>query len=183
MKHIVHKAYWDYEKEEQWLNEMSQKGLALEDYSWCRYVFRDAPAGKYIYRIELLDKSGTNYESQKYLGFLEETGIECVATYMRWAFLRKEASLGPFDLYSDIDSKINYYTKVINFWNIFAALELSIGVMNIVVGLANSGRYGGIGFNFFLGLPLVGLGVALIKLGDPLRAKIKRLQQERTILE
>ena len=183
MKHIVHKAYWDYEKEEQWLNEMSHKGLALEDYSWCRYVFRDAPAGKYIYRIELLDKTGSHYESQKYLKFLEETGIECVATYMRWAFLRKEASLGPFDLYSDIDSKINYYSKVINFWNIFAAMELVIGTMNVLIGLVNGGRYGGLGFNFFLGLPLVGLGVALVKLGDPLRAKIKRLQQERAVQE
>lgn len=33
MKHIVRKAYWNYEKEENWLNEMSAKGLALIDYS------------------------------------------------------------------------------------------------------------------------------------------------------
>ena len=29
MKHIVRKAYIDYEKEENWLNEMSAKGYEL----------------------------------------------------------------------------------------------------------------------------------------------------------
>lgn len=33
MKHIVRKAYWNYEKEEKRLNEMSAKGMALTDYS------------------------------------------------------------------------------------------------------------------------------------------------------
>jgi len=27
------KAFWDYEKEEAWLNEMSAKGLALTSYT------------------------------------------------------------------------------------------------------------------------------------------------------
>ena len=31
MKYIVRKAFWDYEKEEKWLNEMSAKGW-LTDY-------------------------------------------------------------------------------------------------------------------------------------------------------
>ena len=31
MKHIVRKAYWDFEKEEQWLNEMSARGMAMTD--------------------------------------------------------------------------------------------------------------------------------------------------------
>ena len=49
MKHIVRKAYVDYEKE-----EMSAKGAALTNYSWCKYTFEDTPKGEYIYRIELL---------------------------------------------------------------------------------------------------------------------------------
>ena len=31
MKHIVHKPYWNFEKEEAWLNEMSTRGLAMSD--------------------------------------------------------------------------------------------------------------------------------------------------------
>ena len=97
MKYVIHKAIWNYEKEEQWLNEMSAKGLAFTDYSWCRYVFTDAPAGQYIYRIELLENMPTHPESQSYLRFLEESGVEFVSSYMRWVYLRKPASDGAFD--------------------------------------------------------------------------------------
>jgi hypothetical protein len=60
MKHIVWKAYWNFEKEEKYLNEMSSKGLALTDYSWCRYVFEEAPRGEWVYRIELLENYPTH---------------------------------------------------------------------------------------------------------------------------
>ena len=104
MKHIVRKAYWDFEKEEAWLNEMSARGMAMTDYSWCRYVFEDAPNRQYIYRIELLENMPTHPESIAYLRFLEESGVEYVASYMRWVYLRKPAADGPFDIYTDIDS-------------------------------------------------------------------------------
>lgn len=39
MKKVIYKAYYDYEKEEKWLKEMSAKGLALINYSWLRYTF------------------------------------------------------------------------------------------------------------------------------------------------
>ncbi len=51
MIHVVRKLFWDFEKEEQWLNEMSAKGMALTHYSWCKYVFTDSP--KNGIRIEL----------------------------------------------------------------------------------------------------------------------------------
>ena len=79
MKYVIWKAYWDYEKEEQWLNEMSARGMAITDYSWCRYVFTDAPNGAYNYRIELLEYMPTHPESMAYLRFLEENGVEVVA--------------------------------------------------------------------------------------------------------
>ena len=41
MKQVVWKAYYNYEKEENWLKEMSAKGMALISYSWCRYVLED----------------------------------------------------------------------------------------------------------------------------------------------
>lgn len=83
MKHIVRKAYWDYEKEEIWINHMSDMGLALVDYSWCRYVFEKARPNEYVYKLELLEKHTSDPGSVTYLQFLEENGIECVAKYMR----------------------------------------------------------------------------------------------------
>lgn len=39
MKHIVRKLFMDYQKEEDYLNEMAANGLALVDYTFGRYVF------------------------------------------------------------------------------------------------------------------------------------------------
>lgn len=138
MKHVVWKAYWDFEKEEKWLNEMSSKGMALTDYSWCRYVFTETPNNEYIYRLELLEHAPTHAESMAYIRFLEESGIECVTTYQRWIFLRKKSSEGPFDIYSDIESKINHYRRVSTFLGTIGLLNLVIFLCNVVNGIVSS---------------------------------------------
>jgi hypothetical protein len=124
MKKIIKKAFWDFEKEEKWLNEMAVKGLAMTDYSWCRYVFNSSEPGEYIYRIELLKEPVTHPESEKYINFMEDTGAEFVGSYMKWVYFRKKASEGEFEIYSDTDSKIAHYKKIINYWNFFAIVEL-----------------------------------------------------------
>ena len=30
---------WDFEKEEEWLNEMAEQGWILSSVGWCRYTF------------------------------------------------------------------------------------------------------------------------------------------------
>lgn len=187
MKHIVRKAYWDFEKEEKWLNEMSAKGMALTDYSWCRYVFTEAPNNEYIYRIELLQHFPSHAESIAYIKFLEESGVECVATYTRWIFLRKKSSDGPFDIYSDIDSKISHYKRIHLFWSTFMWIELIIGLINLIVGVVNLNIDNKLG-NFSVGNIIEGclltlLGLLFLKLGLPIKKKIKRLQQEKIIRE
>ncbi|HML69685.1 hypothetical protein SDC9_158734 [bioreactor metagenome] len=187
MKYIVHKPYWDFEKEEAWLNEMSARGMALSDYSWCRYVFTDSPNSQYIYRIELLDNLPTHPESIAYLRFLEENGVECVASYMRWVYLRKNAADGPFDIYTDIDSKIKHYQRINLLWSTLMIVEFIVGGMNVAIGIINLSigehlgnfSYGNIG----LGVSLLLFGLMFLLLGAPLRRKIKKLRQEKTIHE
>lgn len=130
MKHVVWKAYWNHEREEKWLNEMSAKGFALMDYFWFRYVFEDAPKGEYMYRIELLEKLPSDLESAAYLRFLSETGVECVATYMRWVYLRRKSTDGEFNIYSDIDSKIKHYSRIIQLWVFVIIINLVAFLMN-----------------------------------------------------
>ncbi len=187
MKHVVRKAYWDFEKEERWLNEMSAKGMAFTDYSWCRYVFTDAPDNQYIYRIELLENLPTHPESIAYLRFLEENGIECVATYMRWAYLRKPASEGAFDLYTDIDSRIKHYQRINRFWNFLMLLEFGAAFANLSVGIINLSietqpenlHYG----NLVIGCVVLAFGLLFLALGVPIRRKIKKLRREKAIRE
>jgi hypothetical protein len=187
MKHIVRKVYWDFEKEEKWLNEMSAKGMALTDYSWCRYVFTEAPNNEYIYRIELLQHRPTHAESIAYIRFLEESGIECVATYSRWIFLRKKSSEGSFDIYSDIDSKIGHYKRINLIWNTLMWIELIFGLTNLIVGIVNLNIGNKLGnfsvVNIIEGCLLTSLGLFFLKLGLPIKKKIKRLHQEKVIRE
>ncbi|WP_239443060.1 DUF2812 domain-containing protein [Gordonibacter sp. An230] len=48
-----------------------------------RYVFEECEPGAYEYRLELLENMACAAESRRYLGFLEEMGIECVGMFGR----------------------------------------------------------------------------------------------------
>lgn len=187
MKYIVHRAYWNYEKEEKWLNEMSAKGLALTDYSWCRYVFEEAPKGEYTYRLELLEWWPTNAESITYIKFLEENGVECVATYMRWIFLRKKTSEGSFDIYTDIDSRIKHLQRINALNSTMMWVEFFAGLVNLIVGIVNISenyRLGNFtGGNIFLGIGLFSLGFMFFWMGHFPRTQIKKLRQLKLIQE
>jgi len=183
MKTIIRKAYRNYEKEENWLNEMAAKGLALTDYSWCRYVFSDSQPGEYIYRIELLEYSPAHPISQNYISFMEENRVEHVASYMRWVYFRKKASDGTFDIYSDIDSKTKHYQRINRFWIVLAVAELIVGLSNVCIGIYSILRGHTFYFNLIGGVVCVLLGIGLFALGHPLRKKIKKLKKEKVVIE
>lgn len=126
MKHKVWKffGFWQHEKEEVWLNEMSAKGLQLASVSFCTYFFDEGNFNEYTYRLELLNGWLYSAENVAYIRFLEETGIEHVATFGRWGYFRKKTSEGAFEMYSDNTSKIKHYQRIIQ--------------MTILLGLANT---------------------------------------------
>ena len=133
MRKTVRKWFWvwDFDKEEQWLNEMAAKGLALIGTGFCRYDFEDCTPGEYQVRLELLENHLNHAESQKYTQFIESTGAEQVGNYFRWVYFRKKAADGPFDLYSDLDSRIAHLEKI-------AKLMLIVAVANLLIGVVNS---------------------------------------------
>lgn len=187
MKKIVWKPYWDFEKEEAWLNSMAAQGYSLTDYSWCRYVFEKTPDYTYTYRIELLDQLATAPESREYIEFLESTGIECVAHYMRWVYLRKANTGGvktePFNLFTDYDSRITHYKKVFKFFFVLFCMELCIGISNAMIGLATLSEHTGLGVNFYVSLPLLLLSLLFGSLSYSIRKKIRFLKKEQAIHE
>jgi hypothetical protein len=124
---MKHKAYryfsiGEHEKEELWLNEMSSKGMHLSDTAGIRYMFQEGEPGAYIYRIELLKNMPNHVESVSYIRFLEETGVEFVGSYGRWAYFRRPASLGAFELYSDTDSKIKHFRRILTMADVLSIL-------------------------------------------------------------
>ena len=135
------KPYINYISEEKWLNSMSQKGLHMVNYTFLCYTFKEGIPGEYIYRIELLKELPTHPESAAYLRFMEESGVEVVATYLRWVYFRKKASEGTFEIYTDRKGKIGHARRVIGFSAALFALNFGVACWNLGIGLSLKGTF------------------------------------------
>lgn len=162
---------------------MCAKGYALVDYSWCRYVFEDCEEGEYIYRLELLKKPAKHIESQKYIEFLEDTGIEHVASYMRWIYCRRKSTEGKFDLFTDLDSKIKHFKMVSAFWWVLTCVNLSTGLYNVLLGTSLNDTSSVTNINTILGALGIIVGIFLLVVAAPVRKKIRKLKEEIKISE
>ena len=179
MRKTVRKWFWvwEFDKEERWLNEMAAQGLALVSVGFCRYDFEECAPGVYQVRLELLENQPSHAESQKYIGFIEETGAEQVGRFMRWVYFRKKTADGPFDLYSDLASRIKHLKRII-------ALILPISLANLMIGFTNVGNAMATGIWIakvgYLNLVIGALGC----MGAwKLQKKRKRLEEEAQIFE
>lgn len=178
----IHKLYCSYEKEEKWLNDMAAKGMMLKQYNVGTYFFEKDIPGKYIYRIELLENLPSHPESKSYIEFMEDTGVEYICSYMRWVYFRKKSSEGPFDLYSDLDSKIKHYNKVSQLFLIVFFINLMAMISNLVMGIqamVNRNIYVNLGFAAisFIVASLIGRIILLYK------NKVKKLKKEKQLVE
>ncbi|MDE7011311.1 MAG: DUF2812 domain-containing protein, partial [Oscillospiraceae bacterium] len=69
--------------------------------------------GEFIYRIDLLPGTGLRCDDHwGYSSFMKEMGVEVLQRWGRWAYLRKRAEDGPFDVYTDLDSQIGLYQRM-----------------------------------------------------------------------
>ncbi len=171
---VIRKFFIDFEAEEAWLNQMAAKGLHLAQYSFPSYFFEQGDPGKYTYRLELLQHMPSHPESQAYIEFLEDSGVECVATHIRWAFFRKQSSDGPFELYTDNPQKIAHYQRLLALFSVIGGMNLIIGLSNLL-NPENPGRWVG----------LVNIGIAAFAgyFGVRYLLRILRLQKQRQITE
>ena len=132
--------FWDLDKEEQWLNEMVVKGLCLSGRGFCRYDFEDCAPGEYQIRTEVLEDHDEQLHVKKYIQFVEETGAEKVAFRLRTVYFRKKTADGPFELYSDLTSRLKYVNRVLLLMLIFGPLSL-LYVLRVL--LASAGQIDG----------------------------------------
>ena len=156
---------WDFEKEERWLNELALQGWALVAVGWCRYVFERCEPGAYTFRLEM------HQPDEEYLAFLQESGAEYIGRVFQWIYFRRPSEEGPFDLFSDIDSRIQHLARIDK------SLFL-IGMANLLIGCVNSlgdGRAVGILNLLVCTLLMYGLG--------RIRGKREELEKERQLHE
>lgn len=111
--------------EQDWLNRMCQQGWAMVSFCAGMYTFVPCQPGEFIYQIDLLPGQGFKPDDPDgYTDFMRETGIEVVQRWARWVYLRKSAAEGPFEIYTDVDSQIQLYTRIRTMFLFGLGLEL-----------------------------------------------------------
>ncbi|QCR32633.1 DUF2812 domain-containing protein [Lysinibacillus sp. SGAir0095] len=124
------RLFFDYEKEEKWVNHMAEKGWHLTTFGIGYYAFKKGDPGEYIYRNEMIYELGSKDDRKEYIDFLQLSGIELVKVVFNWAYFRKKASEGPFELYSDTSSKLAYLNRVFYLFSSVFFINVLIGIVN-----------------------------------------------------
>lgn len=141
------RLYLDKDKETAWINEMAAQGYALTGFCIGFYKFEECEPGKYTYQIDFGDKMFA--VDNNYREFMAENNIEIVCLWGYWIILRKLTADGEFELYTDVDSSIEHYTKILKMFKVVTIIEL-IGFFVEVLGAMH-----GAGIGFF-GMLLIG---------------------------
>ena len=156
---------WEFEKEEQWLNMMAQQGWLLDSVGYANYTFVACEPGSYFIRLEMRD------HDQAYLDFMADLGAEYVGRMVKWIYFRRKAEDGPFDIFSDLDSRLDHLNRI-------GKLVKVLAVANLVCGLINSfNSVGPIGWLNLLVCTLLMYGLGR------LHGKKEELERERLLRE
>lgn len=109
---------WQDEKEEAWLREMSQKGLHLSSLGFPGfYFFTAGEPANYVYRLDFVTASK---DYQNYLQLFKDAGWEHLGHMGGWQYFRTLAGEGELpEIYSDPDSKIQKYHRILAYLTIF----------------------------------------------------------------
>jgi hypothetical protein len=175
---VVHRLYFDYEREEKWLNEQAARGWALRRYRFGSYYFTEGEPGAWIYRVELLPAGRGSAAGRQYLELLAETGAELVGSHLRWVYLRRSAALGPFELFTDLESRIGHYRRVLGLFGVLLA-ALAACAASLIVNEAGSG-----GVILDLPLAIVAVAAALLAVQTVrLSRRVHSLRSQRQIYE
>ena len=113
---------WQFEEEERWLNTMALEGWVLDRVGLFGYEFLRCEPGEYTVRLEMHD------HDEAYLNFMAETGAEYVGRIVKWVYFRKKAELGAFDIFSDLDSRLNHLKRI-------GTMLRGVGLAVLVIGL------------------------------------------------
>ncbi len=184
MRKVVRKFFSiaAFDKEEQWLHDMSAKGLALIAVHYGTYTFEQSLPGEYEVRLELLENLPNHPESEAYIQFVEETGAKYVGAIMRWVYFRKKRADGDFQLHSDYDSRISYLNRIIAFASVFSLFPLLAGGFNLAlyIRMGASPLYV---INLLSGLLCVGVGMFFVVNVCSILIKRRKLCKERQVFE
>ncbi|MCL2840584.1 MAG: DUF2812 domain-containing protein [Defluviitaleaceae bacterium] len=198
MKTRLWKYPYDVEKTELWLNELASNGFTCvgADTLMSRYTFEQGEPGEYTYRYVLFDKCFGHSKSIEYLSFLKENGIECVGHLFQHVLLRKRVDDGKFNLFTDKESQIKYYKRILATDTILGTIVIWLFMIIFIYSMisANINIANGIGhisshfhplliLAYTIGLVNVGIGISYIAQWRRYALRIKNLKCDSAIFE
>lgn len=101
---------WQYEQEEEWLEEQAKQGWLVEKASLV-YQFRKSHPQELVYRIDYLSITSQK-KLDSYKTTFEESGWEYVVSNFGWHYFRIPADEYSIDIYSDTPSKIEQLKRM-----------------------------------------------------------------------
>lgn len=119
------KFTFDKDLEQEWLNGWCRRGWAFRSFFAGVYTFVPCRPGEFIYQIDLMPGTGLRAsDPEGYREFMEDTGVEVIQRWARWVYLRRRAEDGPFEVYTDPQSKMELYRRIRRMFLWFLAVEL-----------------------------------------------------------
>jgi len=116
---------WQDDKEEAWLTQMSQEGLHLASLGFPGfYFFTAGEPTNYVYRLDFVTDSK---DYQNYLQLFKDAGWEHMGHMGGWQYFRTLAGEGELpEIYSDTDSKIQKYRRLLAYLAIFLPIMIVV---------------------------------------------------------
>lgn len=130
------RLYFDKDKEIKWLNEMADEGWAMSGFFAGFYKFEQAEKGKWRYQVDFGEKFGSVTED--YREFMNEADIEIVQSWGYWIILRQLASKGEFQLYTDVESSIEHYSRILKMFKVVTIIELICFFIEVMAAVTGS---------------------------------------------
>ncbi|ULG73721.1 DUF2812 domain-containing protein [Macrococcus brunensis] len=131
MTKVVHKWFWvhNYQKEEDWLNEMASQGYRLEKVSFGKYTFKETTKDETV-RMVFMDQNKENF-----IEFMKDMDIEHVDTLSNWGYFRKENIPGEpkFEMFSDNESRIKHLSNILKMLLVFLLMNLFSAYSNLSI--------------------------------------------------
>ncbi len=116
--------YYDKDKDEAFLNDMSAKGYSMKRFFMGVYTFEKCQPGEYTYRVDLISDKTTEQRNELY-DLIRDSGGELVQTWGIWAIFRKK---GNFVLYTDPESQIKQFKRIRTIFFRLAIVEFILSI-------------------------------------------------------
>lgn len=115
------RLYFNKDKAAQWLNRMSEEGWTLTGFAAGFFNFEKDTPGKYVYQVDYAPIGRSIPEDYREL--MADLNIDIVSRWGPWIALRKTADSGPFELYTDPESRREHLEKILHFFKVLSLLE------------------------------------------------------------